>query len=367
MAGSLLGKVPEMLESLSGALSGAAQTAVGLSIGTSSIKLVELKKVGKIWKLLHFGIVQLPEDVIVNREIVNPIVVTDSIKTLVNQIKLRNKAVCTALSGTSLIIKRMSLEVPNAKELQDQVFWEAEQYLPFDVSEVVMDYQVLTRSKEGKTDLVLVAVKKTVLDTYMTCIQDSGLKPKIVDVDYFALQNLFEANYPVNPSEAVAIVDIGASALKLVVVHAGIPVFTKDSAVGGRNLTAEIQRNLNLSYVDAESLKIGGGPDGSTPQEVSDLMHVMADNFAIEIKRAIDFYNASSSEAPIAYVLLAGGSSKIPGLSKVVEEALGLPTQLLNPFNSITYDPAVFTQDYLSNIAPIASIPIGLALRVGGK
>jgi Tfp pilus assembly protein PilN len=108
----------------------------------------------------------------------------------------------------------------------------------------------------------------------------------------------------------------------LVVVHAGVPVFTKDSAVGGRNLTAEIQRNLNLSYVDAESLKIGGGPDGSTPQEVSDLMHVMADNFAIEIKRAIDFYNASSSEAPIAYVLLAGGSSKIPGLSKVVEEAL---------------------------------------------
>jgi type IV pilus assembly protein PilM len=165
----------------------------------------------------------------------------------------------------------------------------------------------------------------------------------------------------------VAIVDIVASSLKIVIVHAGIPVFTKDSAVGGRNLTAEIQKNLNLSYVDAETLKIGGGQDGSMPQEILDLMHVMADNFATEIKRALDFYNASSSGAPVSYVLLAGGSSKIPGLSKIVEDAVGLPTQLMNPFNSISYDPAVFTQEYLANIAPIASIPIGLALRAGAK
>jgi type IV pilus assembly protein PilM len=348
-------------------VSGGSQTAVGLSIGSSSIKLVELKKVGNLWKLLHFGIVQLPEDVVVNREIVNAIVVSDSIKTLVNQIKLKNKSVCTAISGTSLIIKRMMLEIPNVKEVQEQVFWEAEQYLPFDVSEVVMDYQILSRSKDNKTDVLLVAVKKTVLDIYMSSIEDAGLRPKIVDVDFFALQNLYEANYPVNPTEAVAIVDIGASALKIVVVHAGVPVFTKDTAMGGRNLTAEIQKNLNLSYVDAETLKISGGQDGTTPQEVSDLMHVMADNIATEIKRALDFYNASPTGAPVAYVLLAGGSAKIPGLSKVVEDSLGLPTQLANPFNSISYDPAVFTQEYLNNIAPIAAVPIGLALRAGVK
>src|SRR4029077_19453702 len=121
--------------------------------------------------------------------------------------------------------------------------------------DVVMDFQMLSRGKDNKTDVLLVAVKKSVLDTYMGCIEDAGLKPKIVDVDFFALQNLYEVNYPSNTSEAVAIVDIGASAMKLVVVHAGIPVFTKDSAVGGRNLTAEIQKNLNLSYADAETLK----------------------------------------------------------------------------------------------------------------
>ncbi len=358
----LFAKIVDSLSSLGG-----SPTAVGLSIGSSSIKIVELKKTGKSWKLLHFGIVQLPEDVIVNREIVNPVAVTESIKTLVSQIKLKNKMVCTSLSGTSLIIKRMTLEIPNIKELQEQIFWEAEQYLPFDVSEVVMDYQVLSRSKDNKTDVILVAAKKVVLDSYIACIEDAGLKPKLVDVDFFALQNLYEANYPINPSEAVAIVDVGASAMKIVVVNGGIPVFTKDCSVGGANLTAEIQKNLGLSYVDAETLKLGGGPDGTIPQEVSDLMAVMCENFATEIKRALDFYNASSSGAPVAYVLLGGGSSKIPGLSKVVEDSIGLPTQIINPFNAISYDPAVFTQEYLSSIAPIAVVPIGLALRAGAK
>lgn len=356
----------DLLSKLNGLLSSGGDTAVGLSIGTSSIKIVELKRAGKSWKLLHFGIVQLPDEVVVNREIVNEPAVIDSIKTLVNQLKLKSKSVCTALSGTSLIIKRMTVEAATAKELQEAVFWEAEQYLPFDVSEVVMDFQALGKPVDKKTDVLLVAVKKSVLESYMGCIEGSGLKAKVVDVDFFALQNLLEANYPSNPSEAVAIVDIGASGLKIVVVHAGIPVFTKDSAIGGRNLTAEIQKHLNLSYADAESLKVGS-TDAGAPQEISDLMHVMSENFATEIKRSLDFYNASSQGAPVSYVLLSGGSAKIPNLSRVVEEAIGLPTQLANPFNSISYDPAVFTQEYINAIAPIAAVPVGLALRAGTK
>jgi type IV pilus assembly protein PilM len=367
MAALSLGGGAQIFSKLSGLLSaGGSETCVGLSIGSSSIKLVELKKMGKSWKLLHFGIVQLGEDVIINREIVNSIAVTENIKTLINQLKLKTKSVCTALSGTSLIIKRMNLEVPNVRDLQDSVFWEAEQYLPFDVSEVVMDYHVLSRSKDNKTDVLLVAVKRAVLDSYMTAIEGSGLKPKVVDVDFFALQNLFEANYPMSAQEAVAIVDLGASALKLVVVHAGVPVYTKDAAIGGNNLTAEIQKHLNLSHADAEMLKTGGQA-GAMPQEVNDLMHVASENFGVEIKRALDFYNASSSGAPVSYILLTGGSAKIPGLSAVIEETVGLPVQLMNPFNAISYDPAIFTQEYITAIAPLASIPIGLAIRAGTK
>ncbi len=361
-------KLPDLFLKLKGLdFFGGGPTAVGLSIGTSAVKLVELKKTGKSWKLLHFGIVQLPDDLIVNREIVNSIAVTESIKALISQIKLKNTAVCTSLSGTSLIVRRMSLEVPNLRELQDQVFWEAEQYLPFDISEVVMDYQVLSRAKDLKTDILFVAVKKTVLESYMNCVEGAGLQPKVVSADFFALQNLFELNYPSNPGESVAVVDIGSSSMKIVIIHSGIPVFTKDSAIGGRNLTAEIQKNLNLSYIDAETLKVGGDQGGTTPQEVSDLIHVMVENFTAELKRSVDYYNASVSGAPIAYILLTGGSSKLPGLSKSIEDSLGLPTQMMNPFNAISYDPEVFNQEYLNNIAAIASLPIGLAIRAGER
>jgi type IV pilus assembly protein PilM len=360
MAGAL------SLSSLTARLSLGGSTAVGLSIGSSAIKVAELRKHGKGWRLVHFGVYQLPEDAIVNREIVNHVAVVESLKTLVGQIKLQNKSICTAISSTSLIIKRMSLEVPNMRELQDQVFWEAEQYLPFDVSEVVMDYHMLSRAKDSKTDVLLVAVKRAVLDSYVACVEDAGLKAKIVDVDYFALQNLFEVNYSPSPSSAVALVDLGASALKFVAVHKGVPVFTKDSAVGGRNLTSEIQRNLGLSYLDAESLK-SSGQNGSMPQEVMDLIQVMNENLGLEIKKAVDFYNASSVGAPLEYILLAGGCAKLPGLSKTIEELVGLPTQIINPFNAIGYDPSIFSQEYLGAIGPIAAIPIGLALRAGSR
>jgi type IV pilus assembly protein PilM len=351
---------------LSGLFSGGGGNPIGLSIGSSSIKLVELKKTGKGHKLLHFGISQLPEDAIVNREIVNHIAVVEMTKNLVDQIKLRNKPACISLSGTSVIIKRMQVQVQNMKELQDQVFWEAEQYLPFDVSEVVMDFQLLSKAKDSAADVLLVAVKRSVLESYMNAARDAGLIPKVVDVDYFALQNVFEANYPSSPNEAVALIDLGASSTKIMVVQGGVPVFTRDSVLGGRNLTAEIQRHLNVSYQDAETLKIGGG-GGGMPQEVLELMRVSAENFATEIKRAIDFYDASSSGAPISYILLTGGSAKIPDISRIIEESTQRPTQLLNPFNSISYDPEMFTPDYINNVGPLAAVPLGLALRMGAR
>lgn len=337
---------------------------MGLSIGTSSIKLVELKRQRKSWKLLHFGIYQLPEDAVVNREIINNIAVVESLRTLTQQVKLKSRSLCTSLSGTSVIVKRLSIQVTNMKELQEQVFWEAEQYLPFDVSEVVMDFQLLSKPKEQNADVLLVAVKKSVLESYMSCVEDASLKPKIVDVDHFALQNLFELNYATSPQEATALVDIGASSIKISIVHQGIPLFTKDTAIGGKNLTAEIQKNLNLSYVDAEALKVGSGGSGM-PQEVSELIHITVENFADEIKRAIDFYHASASGAPVTSILLSGGSCKLPNMSKTVEETTSLPTQVINPFISISYDPKYFTQEYIASIAPMAAIPIGLALRMG--
>ncbi len=366
MAGTAGGPISKLLSSLAGGFSfSSSGTAVGLSIGSSAIKLVELKRKGKTWELLNFGMVPLAEEVLVNREILQPIPVVEGIKAIVSGAKLKSKDVCTSISGTSLMIKRLALEVQNSKEIQEQVFWEAEQYLPFDASDVVMDYQLLSKSKDKRVEVLLVAAKRSVVESFMGVVADSGLKPKTVDVDFFAMQNYFEANYPVNESEAVALVDIGAVGLKVAVVSAGVPIFTKDSALGGRNLTMEIQKHLNLSFVDAEALKVAGQETGM-PQEVSDLMHLMAENYGTEIKRAIDFYQASSSGPPVGYVVIRGGASKIPNLSRTIEDMIRLPVQLANPFNSISYNEAVF-RDGIASIAPFAAVPVGLALRAGAR
>ncbi len=343
---------------------GGPKSAVGLSIGSSSIKLVELAKSRGGWRLLHFGMVALPPDAIVNREIVNPVAVTESLKQLTGAMKLSTHRVCSSISGNSCIIKRMQLEVPNAKEIQDQVFWEAEQYLPFDPTEVVMDYQLLSYSKDKRADVLLVAIKRSILETYMSCIEDAGLQPSVMDVDYFAIQNAFESNYPLQPTESAAVIDIGAASTKIAVIHQGVPVFTKDSALGGQNLTAEIQRHLNLPFADAETLKTGAS-GGAVPQEVNDLTQVFAENLAREIKRTLDFYLASATGPSVNYLLLCGGSAQIPQLSRVIEEVTGLPTQVLNPFNAISYDPAMFTADYVSSIGSMATVPIGHAFRAG--
>lgn len=368
MAGLPLSKVGQLLSGfVSEWASAGSSSAVGLSIGSSSIKLVELKKTGKTWKLIHFGLVHLPIDAIVNREIINSIAVVESLKILLDQIKLKKKFVCTAMSGSAVIIKRMALDVPNMKELQDQVFWEAEQYIPFDVAEVVMDYHLLSRGKDSQADVLLVAVKKSVLEGYMHCCDEAGLKARVVDVDFFALQHLWENNYPgKNDGEAVALIDLGASSIKLVVVQNNIPIFTKDSNLGGLNLTREIEKNLNLSFSDAEALKLSA-QTGTVPQEVHDLMQIMCENFALDIRKTLDFYSASSIGAPVSSILLAGGSAKIPNLSAIIEERVGIPTQQFDPFLGISYDPNVFSPDYLQAISTMAVVPIGLAIRMGSE
>ena len=357
--------VKEFITDSSGFFSfGGGASPIGLNIASSNIKIAELKKSGKQWKLVKFSMAPLPEEAVVNREIINPIVVSDTIKNISNSIKLSSKNTCVGLGGAALIIKRMTVEVPNAKDIQDAVFWEAEQYLPFDASEVSMDYHTVSRSKEGKTDVIFVAAKLSIVDSYSQVIEGGGLKAKVLDSEFFALQNAFEVNYPSIPGQAVALVDIGATSIKILVIQDGIPIYTKDAAIGGRTLTTEIQKQLNLSYADAEALKVGSAP-GNLPQEVSELMVSVGDTFAVEIKRALDFYNASSSGAPIAFVLVTGGGSKIPDITRIIEEKCGIPTQQFNPFNQVGYDEKLFTPDYIQSISPFVAVPMGLALRGG--
>jgi len=335
---------------------------LGLDMGSSAIKFAELKKSGNSFHLLHFAQTPLSSDVIVNREIVNAIAVGDAIRSVVDEVAPKVKMISASVGGSNLIIKRMNLEVENPKEIDDQVLWEAEQYIPFDISDVVVDYQKVGDPNGKQTEVLLSAVKRDYLESIMAVIQDSGLTPKVIDADFFALYNCFEHNYPEKIENTVGIIDIGAYSLKLLIAADGFPMFTKESSLGGRNLTADIAKHLKLSEADAEALKIGDQSQG-VPQEVSELMNIACENLSLEIKRSIDFYNASSAGSPVQELMLTGGCSLLPGLSKLVEERTGLSTNAFDPLAKVEVDQDLFDDAFLENMRATGAVTIGLAMR----
>jgi type IV pilus assembly protein PilM len=339
-----------------------SESHIGVNIGSSSIKIADVKKSGKQYVLEHFGIAQLDDGVIENSEIINQIAVIDALKNLVSQLKIKGKFVTTSVSGASVVIKKIYIPQTPDKELEDTILWEAEQYIPFDIKEVVLDYQVLKKSgPDNKMEILLVACKQNVVNTLASVIQDSGLQIANIDVDVFAIQNCFEVNYPQDPP--CMVVDIGASAMRALVFHQGDQLYSREVGLGGKWLTQEIQKHLNLSYQEAEVLKIEGSLGGQMPQEVADLVSISVENIAQEIKRSLDFFQASQQAVNVAYVLLTGGAASLLGLTKYVEELLGLPTQIFNPFQQIKYNEKYFNESTIQTLSTSATVSIGLALR----
>jgi type IV pilus assembly protein PilM len=338
---------------------------VGLSIGASSIKIAELKKKGKSsWTLVRYASVGISDAYSEQREVVNAPLIVQAIQEAVAQSKIKSKDICSSIVGSGVIIKSLNLVVTDPKEMNDQVFWEAEQYIPFDISEVVVDFQVLKKTKDNNVEVMLVAVKRELLEQYTGVIEEAKLVPKIIDIEVFALQNTYETNYPVSTTDAVLLVDVGAMSTKTVICAGGIPFFTKDAPFGGNIVTQEIQRDLKLpTMMDAEALKTSG----NLPHEVSEIVARMAHILATELKKSIDFYTASSLGPPVSAVYLSGGASRSAHLSKIIEEYVNLPVVYLNPFEKISADPKTMTPDYLDSIAQEAIIPIGLAIRAGDK
>jgi len=339
------------------------RSAVGLSIGASSVKVVELKKNRQQWSILSYATIPLSAAAGEHREISNPSAMVGAIQEVLKQAGIKSKDVCSAIAGSGLIIKNLMITVSNMKELQDQVFWEAEQYIPYDITEVVIDYQVMGEPKGDQVEVVLVAVKKDFLEQYMGVIQQAKLIPKIMDTELFALQNSFEANYSISSTESVLLADVGALSTKIVICGNGTPFFTKDVPFGGISVTQEIQKELNLPNIrDAEALKVSP----NVPQEVKDVVERTGKNLAGEIKKAIDFYTASSLGPSVTKVFISGGGSRMEGLTKIVREVTSKPCEYLNPFQEILIQMKGFTGD-IQSFAPEAVIPIGLAIRAGSE
>jgi type IV pilus assembly protein PilM len=347
-----------------------SKLAVGLDIGSSSVKLVSLREKKGGYTLQSWGSAPLPPEAIVDGALMNSSAIVQAIQELVSQQKIKGKDVAIGVRGHSVIIKKISLPRMSQEELDESIQWEAEQYIPFDVKDVNIDTQILTPEGDaaGQMDVLLCAAKKDMINDYTSVCAEAGLTAVVVDVDAFAVQNAYEANYDVNPAETVVLINVGAAVSNINVVSRGITTFTRDITMGGNAFTEEIQKQLNISYDEAEALKVGGQgeTDAVVPQEVERVIQGVADQMGGEIQRSLDFIAATASDSRVAKVFLSGGTARIPALFKVIESRAGVPVEILNPFKNIEIDNRKFDSAAMLAAAPSAAVGVGLALRRPG-
>ena len=350
---------------------GRTKTVVGLDIGSSAVKAVELRPSGRSYKVVAFGIEPIPPDTIVDGAIIDGGAVADVIRHLFESRRIKTREVAASLSGNAVIVKKISLPVMTDAELAESIHWEAEQYIPFDIQDVNLDYQILSAlgasDPRGTMDVLLVAAKKEKIADYTGVITQAGRVPVVVDVDAFALQNAYEANYDIQAGRVVALVNVGASAININVVNGDQSVFTRDiSSTGGNAFTEAVQKELNLPFESAEAVKKGQPIDDTTFDDVRPILRAVAENVLLEVTKTFDFFRSTTGSDRVDRVLVAGGASRVEGFTEMLADRIGAPVEPFDPFRTVTFDPRKFGVDDVNEVAPTAAVAVGLALRRAG-
>jgi type IV pilus assembly protein PilM len=341
-----------------------SKNLVGLDIGSSAVKLVELKDAkGGGYKLIKTGLSTLSPEAIVDGAIMDASLVVDTVNRVLSETGVRGNDFATSLSGHSVIIKKISLPTMSAEELAESIRWEAEQYVPFDINDVNLDYVVLDAGAGETMDVLLVAVKKDKIGDYTSIITQVGKTPALVDVDAFALQNAYEANYPVEPGRVVALVNIGASVTNVNILSGTNTIFWRDISFGGNQYTDAIQKQLSLSFDQAEALKKGEQQKGTSLQEILPILRSVSDDLGQELQKTFDFFIATTSTEKIDQLFIAGGSSRVVNLDPELKERFGIPVEIMNPFRQIDIAGSSVSQEWLTENAPSMAVAVGLAVR----
>jgi len=341
---------------------------IGIDIGSSSIKLVQLKEHKGGYQLVNAGIIPLPPEAIVDNTLMDSLSIVEALKGVTSSLSVKIKDVACSISGNSVIIRKISLPAIPPEELEDQISWEAEQYIPFDINDVNIDFQILGPDSidPSKINVLLVASKKDIINDYLAVFNEAGLHLSVVDVDSFAVQNAFEVNYDIELSDVLALINVGAGVTNINIVRDGITLFTRDVQLGGNLYTEEIQKQLGVSSVEAESLKVLAYENKN--EELYDVIGKVNDTITQEIKRSLDFYNSTANDEKITKVFISGGCSKMYKLPDNISEKLGLPVEIINPFAKLHYAEKDFDSEYLQEIGPFMAVSVGLAIRrVGDK
>jgi len=343
---------------------GGNKTVVGLDIGSSCIKAVELKRSRGGIEVAHMGVEPLASDVVVDSMIMDSPSVSSAITKLFTDNGIKSRAVATSVSGHSVIVKPISIPTRSEAELENDIKTEAAQHIPFDIDVVNIDYQLLSEDLTGpQMDLILVAVKKDKILNYTNVLNMAGKTPAVVDIDAFALQNCYEYNYEPAPGTTVALLNLGASVMNINIVKGSKPLFTRDVSVGGHQYTDSLQKELDLSFDDAEALKLGHKVGTVSEDAKVPILQQVTEIIVLEIQKTFDFFRATAAGEHIERIYLAGGSSRVTGLIEALRQEFSLPVEVLNPFARINYAEGTMASEMINQNAGQLAVAVGLALR----
>jgi type IV pilus assembly protein PilM len=348
---------------------GEGKNLVGVDIGASSVKVCQVRDSRRGPSLVRFGFAQLPPHAIVDGQVMDSGVVVETISKVFRDAKIRERAVAVSVSGQSVIIRKITVPMMTAEELDEQIQWEAEQHIPFDIKDVEVDYQVLKRRPEtSQMDLLLVAAKKDYIADYTQLVKSAKLKPMVCDIDAFTVQNLFEFTRGIDEEKTVALINVGASLSSLNIISGGISSFTREIATGGNTVTEQIQKQMGIPYEQADAYKCGGKAGGTTPygivpQQMMPIIEAATDTIAAEIQRSLDFFVATSGENEISRIYLTGGSSNLPMLIQSVQRRTRVAVETWKPTEKFAIDTKNVNSTELELRAPQLAVALGLTLR----
>jgi len=344
---------------------------VGIDVGSSAVKIVKLRESRGTYHLVNIGIMPLAPETIVDGAVMDSSVIVESIRNLLTSMKIKTKQVSTSVSGHSVIIRKINLPVMTESELEASIQWEAEQYIPFDISEVNIDFQIIGPDAKdpSQMNVMLVAAKKDFVGDYTALFAEAGLDPVVMDIDCFAVENMFDYNYGFVEGEVVALIDLGASTTSVSVLKGDTSIFTRDIQTGGTSLSEELQKRLGVGSEEAERAKLGDRNIVDVdPDSIDEIMADAIENLVQEVQRSLDFFAATSSDDHVTRMYLTGGVSNSVQVHEALEERLGIPAERVDPLRNVTINEKEFDAEYLSAVGSMFSVAMGLAMRkVGDK
>jgi type IV pilus assembly protein PilM len=339
-----------------------SKRTVGLDIGSSSIKVVEIDHAHDPPHLVKFGRCGLLPEAIVDGEIMDRDVVVDTIAELMEVNEIASKDVIAAVSGRAVIVKKIQMDRMSDEEARAAIQWEAEQHVPFDIDDVSLDFQILNReSTPDKMDVLLVAAKKEMLESRADLVRAAGLNPTVIDVDSFAVQNAFEQNYDHPEGTVTLLLNVGCFVTNVNIVKEGIPYFTRDLSFAGNAILEAVQKDLGVDFDEASNILENPGEERL--DDLQSIVGLVGEELAVGIEKSLSYLRASGEADHLDRICLSGGSAFAPGLRESIEKRQGSPVEVANPFKNLGWEDGIFADENSEELGPHYMVATGLALR----